>query len=131
MCNVCCSYENIKCLLDARGTPNIPAAHWSNDSGWQIAESMNAILLTDLKERVSTAKFLTVTVDESSAIDLSENLSIELQFVEQGVRVSKFLVLKKITNQTAAALTLEITEALDKLLGMPKEMLPRTCGVWL
>lgn len=105
----------------------MPSAHWSDNAGWEISESLNAVLIDDLKTRLTAAELFTVTIDESAANDQTEYLSLELQFIEQGKRVSEFLLLKKITNRTATALT--FADALNQVLGISKTDL-RTKLVW-
>ena len=63
--------------------PDIPSAHWSDNAGWEISESRNAVVIDDLKTRLAAAELFTVTIDESAANYQTEYLSLELQFLER------------------------------------------------
>lgn len=105
---VFCSFESIQHLFQQVNLPNTATAHWSTTSGWDMADTLAMEIIADLRIRVHASPFLTVTIDETSTNDLSEYLSVELQFIEGGTRVYEFLKLQKIDNQTAAAILEEV-----------------------
>lgn len=92
----------------------------SDCAGWGIATAMIAALLEDLQERVKDSKFFSVTIDESSANDHAEYLSLLCSF-EKGRRINEFLLLKKVSNTTASASTSEVVEGLTSVLEIPKK----------
>lgn len=101
----------------------ISTAHLSANSVWQIAESIDDEMFQELKQTVSGAEFLSVSVDESDGVDNTEYLSIDVHTVPQGVsfqRSTAFGMLVPLTERTAAALAEEVSKFLTSSLGVPR-----------
>ena len=62
------------------------------------------------------ADFFTVTIDDSSAVDKTEYMSVMIMFIEDGQHVPKFIALEKLHSATAAAITLDLVAVLRKVL---------------
>lgn len=69
--------------------------------------------MDDLKAKIKNSPFFTASVDESSAIDNTEYLSIQIYFLEGANRISQFLCLAKIDRQNAQTITRSILECLS------------------
>ena len=114
------SYEAHRGLLKALAAPDPPVRHWTDDSGWEMARACCKVIEDDLKARVAASPYFTICIDESCANDMTQYLSIEIQFMEAGRKVTEFLVLEQITEGTAERLTKVVLDLLESKLGLSR-----------
>eukprot|EP00975_Prorocentrum_lima_P000145 32961-Prorocentrum_lima.AAC.1 len=88
-----------------------------------MAEALDAVLLADLKARVAAARYVAVTVDESKANDNVEFMSVEVAFVEDGIKQQEFVTLKKVTAVDALSLHNELCIVMRGMLGITDDQL--------
>lgn len=82
-------------------------------------------IIKDLRVRVKASTYFTITIDETSTINQSEYLSVELQFIEQGRRVYEFIKLQVIEDQSAAGILEQVIAVVCETLDIQKNELHR------
>lgn len=114
----------MKALFALLKVPDIPELHWSKDLAWDFAESLDQVINDDLKIRVKESPFFAVSVDESSAIDNTEYLSIQIYLLDAKCnRTCEFLCLAKINRTNAETIFHSVLESLESYAGVSKEVL--------
>jgi hypothetical protein len=121
---VCHRFENMKDLFTLLQVPDIPASHWSQQAAWGLAECLDRVIIDDLRVRLRDSPFFAISVDESSAIDNTEYLSIQIYLLDDKcVRSCEFLCLAKINQTNAATITQSILQSLESYAGISGEEL--------
>jgi hypothetical protein len=114
----------MKDLFNLLKVPDIPASHWSQQAAWGLAESLDEVITDDLKVRLKESPFFAISVDESSAIDNTEYLSIQIYLLDAKCnRTCEFLCLAKINRTNAITITQSILESLEKYANISKKVL--------
>jgi hypothetical protein len=71
--------------------------HWTERSGWKMAESLFNIVQARTKKVVSTALYFSITCDEVTTLDNQSWISIRVYTIQDWVRVPIFLCLQRVT----------------------------------
>ena len=71
----------------------VPLKHWTEGSGWEMAESLFNVVQERTKEVVSTAPYFSITCDEITTLDNQSWISIEVYTIQDWERVSMLLCL--------------------------------------
>lgn len=78
-------YEWLQDMLAAHPTLKktnfIPKKHVSDNSGWDIADAMNAVMVKSLQDLVEKAPFLSISIDASAAENNRDYLDIETRYI--------------------------------------------------
>jgi hypothetical protein len=75
----------------------VPLKHWTEGSGWEMAESLFNIVQARTKEIVSTAPYFSITCDEVTTLDNQSWISVHVYTIQDWVRVPMFLCLQRVT----------------------------------
>jgi hypothetical protein len=118
-------YEALYELLKYLRTKHLPPKHWSNNSGWELADHMHMVVLEKLKETIRSARFLAISCDEVTSCDSGQWLSLHAYVVLNWVRVPVLLHLSKVQGQGADALIEVIVRALMTEGGLSWEEIGR------
>jgi len=73
-----CDYEREQFLLRHLKVKNVPKKHWSETSGWEMAEHLHASILLALKGMVRGASFISISADEVTAIDTTSWIGVHV-----------------------------------------------------
>eukprot|EP00798_Chlamydomonas_sp_ICE-L_P008015 gene8015-1245_t len=102
----------------------LTSSRWSDTSGWTIAEALDQVMLAVLRRRIAEADYISVSMDESTAIDHLQFMSVHLHVLGPFtwerepffLKVHKLAVLSCNAEILAAALiqVLETTAGLSK-----------------
>jgi hypothetical protein len=114
-------YEALRDLLKCLKTKHLPTKHWSDNSGWELAEYMHLVVLEKLKATVRSARFIAISCDEVTSCDSGQWLSLHAYVIVDWIRVPVLLHLSKIQDQGADALTEVIIRALMSEGGLSRE----------
>jgi hypothetical protein len=69
-------YESLEDLFSFLDVPNLPHMHWSESSGWIMAEFMFDVVKAEIKAEVSAAPYVVLTCDETTIVDNGSWMSI-------------------------------------------------------
>jgi hypothetical protein len=78
--------------------PMCPRKHWSASSGWNMADSMAAILANHTKKVLAEARFYAIPADEVTTVDNESWLSMHIYIV-----VPILLSLSRLTEDNSAS----------------------------
>jgi hypothetical protein len=90
-------YEHMRGLLEQLGCPKLPIKHWSNTSGWEMAESLYSVVQNRTKVVVSGTKYLSLSCDEVITVDNQSWISIHAYVLVDWERVPLLLSLERLT----------------------------------
>ena len=76
--------------------PHCPRAHWSYTSGWMLSEHMYTFVQKRMQELISEASYLAVTCDETTAVDNSLWLCLQVYVMENWGQTPLLLTLQKL-----------------------------------
>lgn len=114
-------YESLNRLLNFLRVPHMPKKHWSDDSGWQMAEIMHAQINLKMMEVIKHAQFFAVTCDEVTSVDNASWIAIHIYTQQNWVREPMLLSLQPVLDARAPTLTGVISEALRVRGGLSRE----------
>ena len=80
-----------------------PRQHGKYDAGWEIADSMSAVLLNRLRELVRKCEFFSVSVDASTAKNHQDYFDVEARFWCGGKLYLEFVSMIALKQKTSAA----------------------------
>ena len=83
-------------LLRHLETPGICTIHWTDNSGWKLAEAMDGALLKHLCKLITASPFWSVSLDEATAVDKTSWLCCHLYIIQDFQRVPVFVKLAKV-----------------------------------
>lgn len=92
-------FEAMRVMLQELGVPNCPTAHWSVDSGWEMADSMFHIVQLQTREKAFYCHFIPVSTNEVMTIDNSPWILIQMYMVENWEHVPTLLSLSKLVQR--------------------------------
>ena len=75
----------------------VPLKHWTEGSGWEMAESLMNVVQTKTREIVSVAPYFSVSCDEVTTLDNQSWISIHVYTISDWERVSYLLNLERVT----------------------------------
>ena len=81
----------------------IPSHHRTDNSGWAIAEAMNASLVRRMHDLLAAAEFFYLTVDASVASDNTDYLNVEARLWCNGELHLLFMCLQPLGQDCSAA----------------------------
>jgi hypothetical protein len=98
---------------------DLPKFHWSDDAGWEIADSLKAVVDGKLKDTVKESSFFSVSCDEVTTIANESWISIHIYVVQNFARVPILLCCKHILEDcNAENLARIITDSLIREAGL-------------
>jgi len=107
-------YEERQALYSFLNVPSLPRMHWTDSSGWQMADCLYSQVQQAVKKKINSAHFISITCDEVTTVDNGSWLCIHGYIVENYVRVPLLISLQRLVEgATADALTLVIMKALE------------------
>ena len=89
-------YESRAALYEFLNVPNFPRMHWSNNSGWIMAEFMYSEVRAAILRVFAIANYVALTCDEVSTIDNGSWISIHAYVVQNWSRVPFLISLEKV-----------------------------------
>jgi len=107
-------FESRRSLYKLLAVPDLPSAHWCDNSGWVMASFMYKIVVQEIHRLIEKANFLAVTVDEVTALDNASYLSVHCYVVCDWVRIPLLVALQRVEcASNAENLTKLIVEAVS------------------
>jgi hypothetical protein len=117
-----CDYEREQYLLRHLKVKNIPIKNWSETSGWEMAEQLHGCILAVLKGVVQSARIISITVDEVTAIDNTSWVGVHVYAMRSWERMPHLLHLSCVSKSgTSDHLTSVIMHALVGEGGLSRE----------
>ncbi|KAH9323967.1 hypothetical protein KI387_043908 [Taxus chinensis] len=112
-------FLDFKVLYQFNGMLNVPQSHWSESSGWEMAKCLSMIEKEDLKENVKKANFISLSIDEVTAVDNTAWVCIHIYTLENHIRTPHLLgVMKMVENCNAENLYKIVVSHLKDVAGM-------------
>lgn len=119
-------YESRVNLYKFLSVPDLPSAHWCDNSGWLMAGYMYKQVVQEMRRLISAARYVAVTVDEVTAVDNSSVLSVHVYIVQDWVRVSLLVALQRVQcTPNAENLTKLIMDSVASGGGLESESIAR------
>ena len=84
-------------LLISLNVPNLPSMHWHDNAGWEVCIALDSVLLTLLRKVCKDARFLSVSLDEATAVDSRSYMAVHVYVLENWVRRPYFVDLIEVT----------------------------------
>ncbi|KAG2497552.1 hypothetical protein HYH03_004299 [Edaphochlamys debaryana] len=111
--------------------PDIPDWHWTDDSGWLLAESLNDALVVELQARVKRSEFISISLDDSTDISNKSFLAVHVYFMNGWEREAVFVDLAELREAPDAAyLSRILLSTLRSRLGLSaRELASKTVGI--
>ena len=119
-----CDYEREQYLLRHLKVKNVPQKHWSETSGWEMSKHLHASVLAALKEVIQSARIISISADEVTAIDNTLWLGVHMYAMNSWERVPHLLHLSCVSDGdsgTADSLTDTIMFSLLGKRGLTRE----------
>jgi hypothetical protein len=95
-------YEGMRALLENLGVPKLPKKHWSDNSGWEMAESILQIIKQKTAEMVGAARYVAITCDEVTIVDCQSWISIHAYIVRDWEHYPILLRLERVVDGAGA-----------------------------
>lgn len=119
-------YESLFSLCEFLEVPFLPRSHWTDSSGWIMAEFLYDMVRSEIRSRVSSTDFVAVTCDETTSVDNGSWLSCHAYVCENWERVPYLVALTKVIEAPTANTFLElILQSLEKGAGVGPDALER------
>ena len=102
-------------LYEFLNVPELPRKHWSDGSGWVMAEHLYNFVKQKIMSLVSSAAYFALLADETSACDNSSWIAIHAYVLVNWCRVPLLLTIQKLESDGATSnnLTTVIMDALS------------------
>lgn len=84
-------YERSESLLRFLRVKNMPSKHCSESAGWEMSGHLHLVVLRRLKEVVKSAKFISISADEVTAVDHTSWLGVHVYMMENWERIPYLL----------------------------------------
>lgn len=97
-----CDYERSHFLLKHLKVKNLPSKHWSEGCGWEMSEHFHNVVLTALKAAVQSARFISISSDEVTAVDSTSWIGVYVYVVSGWERVLHLLHLSCVSEDGTA-----------------------------
>ena len=86
-----------KCtLFETLKLKNNPHHHWSDNSGWAMAEAIERVVLKRTKEVMQVANFFSLSCDEVTSVDCQSCISVHDYVVIDWKQMPVFLTLERV-----------------------------------
>ena len=106
--------------------PNYSSSHWSMTSGWEWAQYLAQVEKEDMKEKIASATFLSLSLDEVTAIDNTSWICMSIYMVNDHIRHSYLLGIHKMSNSSIAENIYELViKSLKEIGGMDGLMITK------
>jgi hypothetical protein len=106
-------YEALRPLFTFLGVPHMSMNHWSDSSGWELAECLHQQVQLKTQAVMKEAQFFSVTCDEVTILDTQSWISIHGYVCENWTRKSMLLSLEQVVEGGGAdSLTKVIVNAI-------------------
>jgi hypothetical protein len=117
-----CDFEPEQYLLRHLKVKNVPRKHWSETSGWEMGEHLHGCVLAALKAVVQSARIISISADEVTAIDNTSWVGVHVYAMQSWERVPYLLHLSCVSESgTSDHLTNVIMHALLSKGGLARE----------
>ena len=118
------NYPKIEKYLSFINVPNFPSSHWSMTCGWEWAQYLAQVEKDDMKEKIANATFLSLSLDEVTAIDNTSWICMSIYMVNDHIRHSYLLGIHKMTKSSTAENIYELViDSLKEIGGMDHSMI--------
>jgi hypothetical protein len=84
-------YEREQYLLRHLKVKNVPRKHWSETSGWEMGEHVHGCVLAALKAVLQSAKIISISADEVTAVDNTCWVGVHIYVVQSWERMPHLL----------------------------------------
>jgi hypothetical protein len=119
-------YPNYMKYLSFLQVSNFPSSHWSVTSGWEWAKYLARVEKDDLKEKIANARFLSLSLDEVTAIDNTSWICMSIYMVNGHVRNSYLLGIHKMSDSsTTENIYGLVISSLKEISGMDNLMIAK------
>lgn len=95
-------YPKIEKYLSFINVPNFPSSHSSMMCGWEWAQYLAQVEKDNMKEKITNATFLSLSLDEVTAIDNTSWICMSIYMVNDHVRNSYLLGIHKMSINSIA-----------------------------
>ena len=107
-------YEERQSIYAFLNIPNLLRMHWSDSSGWKMAEALYDQVKLTISCKISNTMFVSLTCDEVTTVDNGSWICIHAYIVENYVRIPYLLSLQHVVYGAGADnLTHVIVKALE------------------
>ena len=89
-------YEQMYVLYETLKLKNNPHHHWSDCSGWEMAEAIERVVLKKTKEVMQGATFFSLSCDEVTSVDCQSWISVHGYIVRDWKRIHVLLTLERV-----------------------------------
>ena len=89
-------YEQMYVLYETLKLKNNSDHHWSDTSGWEMAEAIERVVLKKTKEVMQAATFFNLSCDEVTSVDCQSWISVHGYLVRDWKRIHVLLTLERI-----------------------------------
>jgi len=97
------AYEQQRELNEENGLPNLAAMHWSDNAGWDIAESLDLVVQSKAVEFILNARFLSFSLDESTDVSHQSRMVLHIYALRDWQRIPVFVGLPRVLGSPDAA----------------------------
>jgi hypothetical protein len=95
-----CDFEREQYLLRHLKVKNVPRKHWSETNGWEMGEHLHGCVLAALKVVVQSARIISISADEVTAIDNTSWVGVHIYAMQSWERVPYLLVFLRVVHLT-------------------------------
>ena len=107
--------------------PNSPSSHFSLSSAWEWGKYLAQVENDDIKEKTTNATFLSLYLDEVTAIDNISWICMSIYMVNDHIRHSYLLGIHKMTKISTVETIYELViDSLKEIGGMDHSMTAKT-----
>jgi hypothetical protein len=125
-------YESMRDLFGFLKMPHLSKKHWSNNSGWLMAEYLHSAVMRRARNVLGAAKYIAVTCDEVTTVDNQFWLSIHAYTINNFYRSPILVSLERVLEGASSkALASAIVDALVVYVGLRSHDLVKkfvSCG---
>ena len=93
-------YPKMTKYLSFIQVPNFPSSHWSLSSGWEWGKYLAQVEKDDMEEKIVNATFLSLYLEEVTAIDNTSWIFMSIYMVNDHIRHSYPLGIHKMTKSS-------------------------------
>ncbi|KAG2445298.1 hypothetical protein HYH02_008765 [Chlamydomonas schloesseri] len=112
-------YSDSREELEVLQVPELPEGGWSSNTAWQYVEALDKVLCEDLKAKLKAARFISISMDEATAVDGQSYLCVHVYVMERWRRTAYFLKLANTpVEPNAANITARVIAILSVVGGL-------------
>ena len=107
--------------------PNFPSSHWCLSSGWEWGKYLAQVEKDDMKEKIANATFLSMYLDEVTAIDNNSWICMTIYMVNDHIMHSYLLGIHKMTKSSTTENIYELViDSLKESGGLDHSMIEKS-----